>query len=153
MKGKRFPCLRDQGIKELAEGLRVLSDVNRLRIICLLLGGERCVCEVVRELGISQQLASHHLNVLKEAGFLRSRKEGSSCYYSVVPDRLERIVVTLERYLKPSGLGKGECEDRSCLGNSFAGHMAGTCRFPGGLAAGGIEEVRASCVRGGRRKR
>jgi DNA-binding transcriptional ArsR family regulator len=36
---------------------------------------------VKRELGISQQLASHNLNVLKEAGFLRSRLEGSSCYY------------------------------------------------------------------------
>lgn len=100
MGGRESPkCVADPVMLELAEGLKLLSDPNRLRIICLLLRGERCVCEVEKELGISQQLASHHLNVLREAGFLRARKEGTSSYYAVVEDRLDRIMEVFQRYL------------------------------------------------------
>ncbi|NPV58392.1 MAG: winged helix-turn-helix transcriptional regulator [Actinobacteria bacterium] len=101
-------CVADPGIIDLAEDLKVLSDPNRLRIVCLLLRGERCVCEVEKELGISQQLASHHLNVLKESGLLRVRKEGTSSYYTVVEDRLDRVTEVFLRYL---GYRKGSREE------------------------------------------
>ncbi len=96
---EKIKCVADPGIVELAESMRVLSDANRLRVMCLLLRGERCVCEVERELGISQQLASHHLNVLKDAGFLVARKEGTSSYYAVVEEKLERALAVMNRYL------------------------------------------------------
>ena len=96
---KGLKCVTDPGIFELAEGLRVLSDPNRLRIVCLLLRGEKCVCEVERDLGISQQLASHHLNVLREAGVLRARREGTSSYYAVVEEKLDGIARGFLRYL------------------------------------------------------
>jgi len=96
---KKLRCVEDPGIVELAEGLKTLSDTNRLRIVCLLLRGEKCVCEVEDELGISQQLASHHLNVLKESGILRVRKEGTSSYYSVAEDKLDRVTDVFLRHL------------------------------------------------------
>lgn len=95
---------------KLAEDLKVISDPNRLRILCLLLRGERCVCEVERELEISQQLASHHLNVLKDHGFLRSRKEGASAYYSVVEERLGEITRVFMTYLGVESGTVGEVE-------------------------------------------
>lgn len=98
MKGATHPCLRERDITELAESMKVLADPNRLRILCLLLKGEKCVCEVERAMGISQQLASHHLNVLKEAGFLRSRREGSSMYYSIEQAKLDTLTKTIQRY-------------------------------------------------------
>lgn len=91
-------CITDPEVLELVENLKVLSDPNRLRIVCLLLRGERCVCEVEKELGISQQLTSHHLSVLREAGFLRARKEGTASYYTVVEDKLDRFLALLHRY-------------------------------------------------------
>lgn len=107
-------CVVDPGIAELAEGLKALSDPNRLHIVCLLLRGERCVCEVEGELGISQQLASHHLNVLKEAGLLRVRKEGTSSYYSVSQERLESLTKVFLHYI---GRGKlsGKLDEACCL--------------------------------------
>ncbi len=97
---KRFSrCADDPAIVELAENLKLLSDPNRLRMICLLLKRERCVCEVEGELGISQQLASHHLNMLKEGGFLNSRREGTFIYYSVERKRIERVLEVLNTYL------------------------------------------------------
>lgn len=92
-------CTEDQRIPELAEALKVLCDPNRLRIICFLSGGERCVCEVERRLGISQQLTSHHLSVLREAGFLKVRKEGTWSYYSVDGERLRRVNEIFLHYL------------------------------------------------------
>jgi DNA-binding transcriptional ArsR family regulator len=96
---KALKCVEDPGIVDLAEDLKVLSDPNRLRIMCLLLRGERCVCEVEEELRISQQLASHHLNVLKESGFLSSRKEGTSSYYAVERRKLGIMTRTFLAYL------------------------------------------------------
>ncbi|MBC7246727.1 MAG: helix-turn-helix transcriptional regulator [Actinobacteria bacterium] len=107
-------CVADPEIIELAEELKILSDPNRLRIMCLLLRGERCVCEVEKELGISQQLASHHLNVLREDGLLRVRKEGTSSYYAVAEDKLDRVVEAFLRYLGHRGRREGENGDACC---------------------------------------
>ncbi len=104
---KKLRCVADPGIVELAESLKTLSDPNRLRIVCLLLQGERCVCEVESELGISQQLASHHLNVLRESEILRVRKEGTSSYYSVSEEKLGRITDVFLRYLGYRGKQEG----------------------------------------------
>lgn len=127
---KKPKCLGDPGIVMLAEGLKTLSDPNRLRIICLLLRGERCVCEVERELGISQQLASHHLNVLKDAGFLEMRREGTSSYYSVVRGRLDGLLEVMQRYLGCCRFliedGQGTCspaEEKRGEGVTGRGHV------------------------------
>ena len=84
-------CRKDPRIVELAEALKALADPNRLRIMCYLSRGESCVCEVEEELGISQQLTSHHLHVLMDGGFLKLRKEGTRYNYSIDRDFLERV--------------------------------------------------------------
>ncbi len=112
---KRPRCVSDPGIIELAEGLKVLSDPNRLRIMCFLSQGERCVCEVEEELGISQQLASHHLNILKDSGFLELRKEGTSSYYSIIEDALRRLDEVFAQYLDYRKIEQAGRE-KSCCG-------------------------------------
>ncbi len=113
-------CVDDPGIVELAEALKTLSDPNRLRIMCLLLKGERCVCEVDGELGISQQLASHHLNVLKESGLLSLRKEGTSSYYSVERGKLATITSVFLTYLDYRKQGDSPEDGLACCGQGPA---------------------------------
>jgi len=96
---RELNCKSDPGIDELAEALKTLSDPNRLRMMCYLAGGERCVCDVESELGISQQLASHHLNVLRDAGFLKMRRMGTWSFYSVDSRKLKRVGNVFMRYL------------------------------------------------------
>jgi len=48
-----------------------------------LLGGERCVCEITAQLGMSQPLVSHHLALLRDTGFVCARGEGARTYYSL----------------------------------------------------------------------
>lgn len=70
-------------IRQTAELLKVIAEENRLKILCLLKDGERCVCDIWQDLGIPQNLASHHLNVLKTKGLINSRKEGFWVFYSI----------------------------------------------------------------------
>ena len=62
---------------------------TRAGIIEFLMTGEKCVCEITEELGLSQPLTSHHLSILREAGFVLSRGEGARTYYSIDWDELE----------------------------------------------------------------
>lgn len=63
--------------------LRAISDQNRLKILCVLQGGSKCVCEIVPLIGISDKLASHHLKQLKDVGLLNENREGKFIRYGL----------------------------------------------------------------------
>jgi ArsR family transcriptional regulator len=74
---------------------RALSDETRLRIVDLLRGGERCVCELTAALDVGQSLLSFHLKTLKDAGLVTDRREGRWAYYTLEPEafaQLEAVV-------------------------------------------------------------
>ena len=66
---------------------RAFSDQTRLRILCLLLGGELCVGDIVAILQVPQPRVSRHLSYLKKAQLVHSRKAGLWSYYSLAPAR------------------------------------------------------------------
>lgn len=68
--------------------LRVLSDPTRLRILCLVREKELCVCEILETMKLPQNLVSHHLRVLREAGIILSKREGKFVKYSSLPEKL-----------------------------------------------------------------
>jgi len=70
-------------IRNLALKLKVISEPNRLQIICLLFSGEKCVCQLEDALALSQNLVSHHLKVLKDAGLIDFCKCGKWRHYSL----------------------------------------------------------------------
>lgn len=69
--------------KVLASIFRALSDKTRLKILKLLAGGEKCVCELYPALKLSQPKVSRHLAYLRKAGLAKSRKEGLWQHYSL----------------------------------------------------------------------
>lgn len=60
---------------------RAVADPTRLRILNLLRGGERCVCELVDTLRVPQPKTSRHLAYLRRAGLVSVRKQGLWKYY------------------------------------------------------------------------
>ncbi|MBA2564075.1 MAG: winged helix-turn-helix transcriptional regulator [Gemmatimonadetes bacterium] len=78
-------------LSSLTRQLQALSDETRLRIIDLLRGGERCVCELTDDLGAAQSRLSFHLKVLKDAGMVRDRREGRWSYYCLNPASFEQL--------------------------------------------------------------
>ncbi|MBM4240376.1 MAG: winged helix-turn-helix transcriptional regulator [Euryarchaeota archaeon] len=66
-----------------SEIFKALSDPTRLKILYLLQNGELCVCEIIIALEKPQSTISHHLNILKNAGIIKWRKEGVWIHYSL----------------------------------------------------------------------
>lgn len=73
----------EENISETYSFLRSIADSNRLKIICVLRSGPKCVCEIVPIVGISDKLVSHHLKQLKNIGLLTEKREGNFIHYSL----------------------------------------------------------------------
>ncbi|MGI6465017.1 MAG: ArsR/SmtB family transcription factor [Methanobacterium sp.] len=75
--------------------LKALSDPTRLKILYLLSEGELCVCEIICALDKPQSSISHHLNILKNLGFIKGRKEGVWIHYSLTSPKIADMVKEL----------------------------------------------------------
>lgn len=82
----------DDVLYEKADIIKALGDPTRLKIIYLLTYGELCVCEIINVLDKPQPTVSHHLNILKKAGFLKWRKEGVWVHYSLSNPKITNIL-------------------------------------------------------------
>jgi len=67
----------------LQKVLEAISDPNRRKILDLLKSGEKSVGEIGEHFDISGPSLSHHLNKLKAADLVISRRQGQSIYYSI----------------------------------------------------------------------
>ena len=88
-------CKTNQSTKQLSETvlfLKAVSDENRLKIICFLNKGEKCVCEIVDFLELPQNLVSHHLKILRNQNILISRKDGLNVFYSINQKNISNII-------------------------------------------------------------
>jgi ArsR family transcriptional regulator len=66
-----------------AKILKALAQTSRMFIVETIKDKPRCVCELAEMLGIDQSTTSKHLSVLKNAGIIEDRKEGTTVYYSL----------------------------------------------------------------------
>lgn len=69
--------------EEVANICKAMSDANRLRIIEMLTSGEKCGCDLLDELQVTQPTLSHHMKVLGDCGLVSSRKDGKWHHYSI----------------------------------------------------------------------
>lgn len=84
--GESTPSLLPEAeVEQHTARLKALSNAVRLRMVDLIYhgGGEICVCEFEEHFDLSQPTISHHLKVLREAGLIKSRKEGTYVYHRV----------------------------------------------------------------------
>ncbi len=97
---------------ELREIFYALSDEVRLKIVRLLIAHkELCVCQLQEVFGISQPNISFHLRILKNAGLIKSRKEGKWSYYSLNKENpiLMHLIPLIEKNVNVLGV-KPFCE-------------------------------------------
>jgi len=83
--------------------LRALAEPQRVRIVRLVRDGELAAGEVAEHFDITAQAVSQHLRVLKDAGVLNERREGTRRLYSIRPEAIESVRDFLED-LWPSSL-------------------------------------------------
>ena len=71
------------GGKKAIGMLKALADETRLKILELLLDGEKCVCEIFPKVNRTQSTVSTQLSKLEEAGLIESRREGRKIFYKI----------------------------------------------------------------------
>ncbi|WP_223693132.1 ArsR/SmtB family transcription factor [Leifsonia poae] len=70
----------------LDQALRALADTNRRAILAVVRTAPRPVGEIAGELGLSQQVTSHHLRVLRSAGLVAETRAGTRHLFAVDSD-------------------------------------------------------------------
>jgi DNA-binding transcriptional ArsR family regulator len=81
-----------------AKVLDALGDPTRRAVLELLRKGARPVGEIARDLPVSRPAVSQHLRVLKGAGLVRDRREGTRRVYSVDAAGLSALRTYLETF-------------------------------------------------------
>ena len=71
--------------RQCATVLKSLADETRLLILESLLVQEKCVTDLVRELGCAQTHISHHLRILRDSGVVEGIREGKQVCYRIAP--------------------------------------------------------------------
>lgn len=84
----RPPSLSEEQSVRLADRLKAVGDVTRLRMLDLIAQQPEplCVCDVTAQFPQNQPTISHHLKLLREAGLIGTDKRGLWSYYWATPE-------------------------------------------------------------------
>lgn len=77
---------------DLSELFKVFGDSTRIRILFSLFDGEMCVNDVAEVLSYGQSAVSHQLRILKNAGLVKSRRDGKQILYSLADEHVRMII-------------------------------------------------------------
>lgn len=85
-----------------AELFKALAHPHRVRVLEILADGERTVSDLVREVGIEASHLSQQLAVLRRAGVVTTRKEGTSVIYALRDETVVELLAIAKRFLLTS---------------------------------------------------
>ena len=83
--------------ERVSEKLKALAHPARLQIVAGLLKDECNVSQIQESLGLPQSTISQHLRVLKNAGIIKGRREGTKMCYRVVDKRVREVIKVIEK--------------------------------------------------------
>jgi DNA-binding transcriptional ArsR family regulator len=83
--------------EKVSETLKALAHPARLKMVAGLLKDECNVAQIQKVLGLPQSTISQHLRILKNAGIIKGRREGTKTCYRVVDARVKKIVEIIKR--------------------------------------------------------
>lgn len=82
----------ESAAKDVSSILKLLSNPNRLLIVCQLVEAEKSVGELARLIGASQVTVSQQLSLLKNTGVVASRREAQTIFYRLEHDDIKQLV-------------------------------------------------------------
>ncbi|MEU9809169.1 metalloregulator ArsR/SmtB family transcription factor [Mycobacterium sp. NPDC050853] len=85
-------ALGDEQVGLVVEVFRMLADTTRVRVLWALTGGELSVNELADSVGKPAPSVSQHLAKLRMARLVRTRRDGTTVYYSLENEHVEQLV-------------------------------------------------------------
>jgi DNA-binding transcriptional ArsR family regulator len=113
-----------------AEFFKTLGHPARIRVLELLSQREHAVAEMLPEVGIEAANLSQQLAVLRRAGLVTTRKEGSNVYYSLTSPHVAELLAVARQIL--TGVLSGQVELLEDLRMPELGHRRAGSAPPGG---------------------
>ena len=92
--------LDEDELIEMAELFKTFGDSTRIKILCVLFDGEKCVQEITDATGASQSAVSHQLRILKTARLVRARRQGKQVCYCLADDHVKTILGMAKEHLE-----------------------------------------------------
>ena len=86
--------------EDVARIFKALCDSNRLMIVDMLRTGERCACEILEKLHISQSTLSHHMKILCDSEIVICESRGKWKYYALGKEGLEKAYQILSELME-----------------------------------------------------
>jgi len=86
-------------IKGVLTIFKALADLNRLRIVLALGGGQLCVCQIIALIGLAPSTVSKHLSILRQADLIEAEKKGKWIHYRLSPTMDKRLMKWLDAAL------------------------------------------------------
>ncbi len=83
-----------------ADVLKALAHPSRLYMVEKIREKPHCVCELTELVGADTSTVSKHLSLLKAAGIVSDRKEGTTVYYSLACDCIDDILMGVENIVR-----------------------------------------------------
>lgn len=89
-----------------ASVMKLLANEQRLLILCRLMQAESSVGALVEQCEQSQSSISQHLGKLREGGLVKTRREGTTIYYSLADEDVRKLIDMLcDRFGPSTGQG------------------------------------------------
>ena len=82
----------------MEQTLRAIAEPGRRRILALVRDQERSAGEIAAEFDITWPAVSQHLRVLREAGLVSERREGTKRFYRARPEGLVEVRAFLDGF-------------------------------------------------------
>ena len=113
-------AFKDPLFDQFARVAKAVANPHRLELIDLLAQGERRVDDLAREAALSVANASQHLQALRQAGLVETRRDGTSIYYRLADERVFRLWQTIRelgeaRLAEIDRLARAFLDDRTTL--------------------------------------
>jgi DNA-binding transcriptional ArsR family regulator len=83
--------------EKVSETLKALSHPARLKMVAGLLRDECNVTKIQKVLGLPQSTISQHLKVLKSAGIIKGRREGTKTCYRVIDEQARKFLEVIKK--------------------------------------------------------
>jgi DNA-binding transcriptional ArsR family regulator len=82
-----------------AEFFKALGHPLRIRVLELLSAGDRSVSQLQEALAVEQPNLSQQLGILRRAGFVDARREGTSVIYALADPRISQLLAVSRQIL------------------------------------------------------
>jgi DNA-binding transcriptional ArsR family regulator len=93
-------AMEEQVVALKADILKAMAQPTRLKILELLRGGERCICEIVPAINGEQSNVSRHISLMQKSNLVTTRKDGVRVMVKVRDHKIFEVLDRVSQILK-----------------------------------------------------